>query len=367
MLCQNMAGLNLSIKPQNHLHKIHFQMMCCLLSYKKTFSASLSQIRMVLLNISVFCQETQKVLLPWNVLGIQNPDESFHSLYNSRIKERLEETVVLKSCYVGHSKNSLDSTSLDLLVFEIASAFGQYVKYVVTKSTTRTESLPGVSSSLSDNSTNGSVRNAFCVLMASAAELKVPERKAARTKKDDLYNGIVDLLEELNMLFPASLVKTSGSRLVTAVCYALWYIDGTHDTLAARSFNIPSVFSHFQGYNKPELSKHRKRDRANLCETELRKFSSNLFTELLGTYWSRSSGWILFRDQVEALAKSMGDYADYLSEKNKSVKKQHAQLSSSRQLEENLSITFVSVADVRPSKVEQLNRFMSQSKEFELV
>ena len=314
---------------------------------------------MVLLNISVFCQET---LLPWNVLGVQNPDESFPSLYNSRIKERLEKTVVLQSCYVGHSKNSLDSTSLYLLLFEVVSAFGQYVKYVVTKSTTSTESLPGVSSSLSDNSTNGSVRNAFCVLMASAAVLKVPERKAAKTKKDD--NGIVDLLEELNLLFPASVVKTSGSRLVTAVCNALWYIDGTHDTLAARSFNIPGVFSQFQGYNKPELSKHRKRDRANLWE---RKFSSNLLTELLGTYWSRSSGWVLFRDQVKALAKSLGDYADYLSEKNKSVKKQHAQLSSSRQLEENLSITFISVTDVRPSKVEQFNRFMSQSKEFELV
>ena len=196
------------------------------------------------------------MLLPWNVLGVQNPDESFHSLYNSRIKQRLEETVVLKSCYVGHSKNSLDSTALDLLVFEVASAFGQYVKYVVTKSTVDTGFLPCVSSNVSGSSTSGSVRNAFCVLMASATELKAPERRAARTKKDDLYNTIVDHLEELNLLFPASLAKTSRSRLVTAVCNASWYVDGTHDTLAARSFNIPSVFSQFQGYNKPELSKH---------------------------------------------------------------------------------------------------------------
>ena len=87
----------------------------------------------------------------------------------------------------------------------------------------------------------------------------------------------------------------------------------------------------------------------------------------MGTYWSRTSGWVQFRDQVEALAKSMGDYADYLYEKNKSVKKQHAQLSSSRQLEDNLSISFVSVTDVRPSKVEQLNRYMAQTKEFQLV
>lgn len=69
-----------------------------------------------------------------------------------------------------------------------------------------------------------------------------------------------------------------------------WYIVGRHETLSSRSCDIPEVFSQFQEFNKPELSKHRKHQHSNLIESELRGLSSELFTVLLHYFWKQSPG-----------------------------------------------------------------------------
>ncbi len=44
----------------------------------------------------------------------------------------------------------------------------------------------------------------------------------------------------------------------------LWYIDGHHNVFARRGVHIPDRFSRFQGYNVPELTKHRRRLATNV-------------------------------------------------------------------------------------------------------
>ena len=55
-------------------------------------------------------------------------------------------------------------------------------------------------------------------------------------------------------------------------------IDGNHRTLADRGCQVPTMFEHFQGYNKPELRKKRKIDHTNLNGSEIQAHSVSLFT-----------------------------------------------------------------------------------------
>ena len=59
----------------------------------------------------------------------------------------------------------------------------------------------------------------------------------------------------------------------------LWYIDRHHHLLSERSTaSVPTVFKQFQGYNKPELSKHQKRSQSNLSSITLEHHARTLGT-----------------------------------------------------------------------------------------
>ena len=67
---------------------------------------------MVLINVAVVSLSRNSILLSWEILGVHNPDESFQSLFDRRIKPKIakEETrgMTLEKCFVGHQKNSTD-------------------------------------------------------------------------------------------------------------------------------------------------------------------------------------------------------------------------------------------------------------------
>ena len=132
------------------------------------------------------------------------------------------------------------------------------------------------------------------------------------------------------------------------------------------SCRIPLIFSKFQGYNVPEMSKHRKRDHSNMNSSELKTLSSDLFTVLLCPFWKQPQ-WLTFKVHVEGLAKCLLDYSEYLGESNKKMKQHHLATVPSRQLATNLSISFLPVTDLRPSKLERLNTMLLSVEEFQYV
>ena len=247
--------------------------------------------------------------------------------------------MTVEKCYVGHSKNSLDTTDPSFLIHEVVSTFGQYVEFHVSMGTQ--EAVSQVRSGANSRQT------AFDFLMQAQKNLPLPtlpERISARTRKDDLYNTITDLLEQMDLFLTSTEASAGGKQLVRALCNTLWYIDGRHDTFSARSLDIPDVFTQLQGYNRPELSKHWKRNHTNLNAVELRGLSSELFTVLLNPFFKKSPRWCMFQVQVELLAKNLASYADYLGEKSKHMKSHHSSSASSRQVEENLSFSFLPVS-----------------------
>ena len=278
---------------------------------------------MVLINVTVVLEPRSTVLLSWEILGVHNPQESFQSLFDRRIKPKISkdgtQDVTVEKCYVGHAKNSLDVTDPALLIHEVVSSFGQYVKFQVRVGICTSDMEYQVCSGCR-------VQNAFDVIMQAQKDQSLPtfpERVPVRTKKDDLFNAIIDLLEQMNLTLTRNEANAGGKQLVKVLCNTLWYIDGRHDTFSARSFNIPDVFAQFQGFNRPELSKHRKREHRNLNADELRGLSSDLFAVLLNPFLRRSS-WGMLQVHIEILAQSLASYADYLGEKNKHMKIHHS-------------------------------------------
>ena len=92
----------------------------------------------------------------------------------------------LEKVFVGQSKDSLSFVDERLVVEDVCRAFGQHVKFCVSRHETTEASKH--------------LRNAFTVLMNSQRALdagkKLPPKIIAKTKKDELFNDLVSLFEK---------------------------------------------------------------------------------------------------------------------------------------------------------------------------
>lgn len=159
------------------------------------------------------------------------------------------------------------------------------------------------------------LRNACDVLMSQArrdsANIRPNKIAPVKNRKDSLYNAILDWAEEEGLAWKSGEVGTAANAIHT-LQDVLWFLDGHHETLAERCCHVPSVFSSFVGFNRPELSKHKKRSSSSLSCDLLRSHAQRLFGNLQSPFWSRS-GWAAVKREVELLAQALVRYADLLS------------------------------------------------------
>ena len=106
--------------------------------------------------------------------------------------------------------------------------------------------------------------NAFTLLMNAQTQLSsltnLPDLVSKpRNAKQRLRNDVIEFLRERKCKWTASDVPTLGNSLMQAIVNALWTIDGHHEVFADQGFSLPSFAVQFVNYNRPELSKHRKR------------------------------------------------------------------------------------------------------------
>ena len=90
-----------------------------------------------------------------------------------------------------------------------------------------------------------------------------------KNKKDVLRNDVIAQLSELGLKWRGNDVSSAGETLVRSLTNCLWNIDGQHEVFSRRSVEIPECFRWYTGYNKPELSKHRKRTLENMSSFSL--------------------------------------------------------------------------------------------------
>jgi hypothetical protein len=253
---------------------------------------------MTLVNCYIAKEIKHQILYPWTVSKCCNV-ATIREYYNS-LKLNLSEEIIcelqLTSAYIGNSKVSLDRVDLDLDLQEAVGVFGPFIKYQVAEKNCNDQ-----------NKQSGA--SAFDVLMNTQRELcqrKLPKiiEKQNKTKKDELYNKVVDFLEEQNLAWSSSEVDSSGVALVQNLIDCLWYIDGHHHVLGKQGCCIPDIFSSFTGYNQPQASKHRKRTVENMSAASISAISSSLFGCLQADYWKRSH-FQTFKKHVEDLAGSL--------------------------------------------------------------
>ena len=148
------------------------------------------------------------------------------------------------------------------------------------------------------------------------------------------------MLNDENLRFPASSVSSSGKNFVRMLSDLLWYIDGHQGTITKQGFPIPNCFLKFEGYNIPEMAKHRKRQHSNLSADVLNSLSSSLFLNLQASFWA-ALPWQHLKRKMELIASSVSSYAVYLSSQSKKMGEAHHQTTPVRQLSNSLSIKYL--------------------------
>jgi len=72
----------------------------------------------------------KKNSFPWKIAECPLPTFTFKQFYEEKVGSEFSDRV-LKQVFVGQTKESLDLVDYDLVVAEVLSVFGRYVKYNV--------------------------------------------------------------------------------------------------------------------------------------------------------------------------------------------------------------------------------------------
>lgn len=146
---------------------------------------------------------------------------------------------------------------------------------------------------------------------------RLPHHITEKNKKDKMYNDIVQLCSTNNWFWQEP--DRYGKPFIMDLCNTLWYIDEHHGVFSSRSCSIPDLFLPFNGYNKPELSKHRKRSISNMNRDQLLEYATVL-QEYATSSWIEQPQWSNFKPALLQLIESLSAYASYLSVRNKAMK-----------------------------------------------
>ena len=246
---------------------------------------------MSLANVSTFCTSHNRLLLPWKILPIGSPgrtvEQFFHDVTAPLAESSNKSNMKLDKAFLGQNKDNLDEIDFQIALDVAVGTFGAYVQYITSKQSERVEEGTGV--------------NAFQVMMSSQRQLclqKLPQKKIEYNSKDQLYNSILDFLQERELTFLTNEVDCTGVRTLQE---CLWYIDGRHTIIEHHSTPIPTTFSRLVGFNVPQKSKHRKRVLGNMQHDILSEIHKSLFRLLKATFWQREKQKD-FHDDVASLA-----------------------------------------------------------------
>ena len=244
--------------------------------------------------------------------------------------------------------------SPDLPLLPIVSQFGKYLKVIIVLE----ESVPDVSSNL---------RNAFDIMARAASQKGVPQPYLQRNQKYKLYNDILTFCEKEQLMWNGDEINTLGVGFVRCVCDALWYIDSHHHVFASRGCPIPAVFAQFQGYNIPEISKHRKRAVTNMTSDELGALASRLFRVLQSSFLERPA-WQQMKGSLETFAHCLSKYSSELCSKNKTMKLVHSSSTPWRTVSKGLDIFYlVPTTGALTETVEKLNSKVIEARPYSFV
>lgn len=179
-----------------------------------------------------------------------------------------------------------------------------------------------------------------------------------------LRNFLIEWLKAKELGWQSYQADSLGKEFIVLFADVLWYLEGRHDRFSKQSKPIPIAFTEFPRFNLPEQSKHQRAETANLCATDLRGYSNQLFRKLEQP-WLKKQAWKEVADAVHQLACTLHDYAALLLKKRQEVATNHAKLfpvrvdSDSQEL-----VVYQPVQQVPPKlalRYQELSRVLSTS------
>jgi hypothetical protein len=251
----------------------------------------------------------------------------------------------LQKVYVGMSKDNFSVVEKSHSVIGVCRIFGSYIKFVVTVSDVMI--VEPVPKEVSEVIVGG---------------LPIPLRE--KNRKDQMFNEILKTFLAMGLSWNDP--ELYGKPFIQDLCNLLWYIDGHHDVLASRSCQIPVFFSRFVGFNKPELSKHRKRSISNLSQEKIDEFST-IFQDYVMCSWMQQDLWAPLKQDLLKLVESLASYSAYLTMKNQSMKRHHASPEPSN-FEDSCCLKYVTpAAEAVPSLLIAINHDLQNSSYYQAL
>ena len=221
------------------------------------------------------------------------------------------------------------------------------------------------------------IRNAFTVLMDASKQLKLPAKTFSTPERYEigrgdhrLHDDIIDFLKERGLGFSPGTENTTGKQVVKALCDALFFIQPHLTTLCGRitSF-IPTYFNCLMQrvYNDPQQHKHAI---APIKREALSKIGAPLY-DLMLLPVMQASRWQEFSTAVDALAKNIDKYKEYLEQQVEKMQKAHQSPSPVRSFGDGKSshVKFILGAATRKpnliTRYKILEEFMFHLKEYD--
>ena len=134
--------------------------------------------------------------------------------------------------------------------------------------------------------------NPFTVMMAMQRQQKsLPQKYEVKkpNRKLDLKNDILSWLGSNELGWTAEEADEQGRNFVNTLADVLWAIDCHEKTLRDRGCGVPEMMNHLKGYNKPQLTKQRKREHDNLSYVDVLGHSQRLFQICSCSYLKRDA------------------------------------------------------------------------------
>ena len=94
-----------------------------------------SEANMAMINYTVYSQHRRRTLLTWRIAAVNPPSATFRSFYNGHVRGMVcgssSGEIDISDVFVGQSKENLDSVDSGLVIADVVSVFGRFVKYAV--------------------------------------------------------------------------------------------------------------------------------------------------------------------------------------------------------------------------------------------
>ena len=161
--------------------------------------------------------------------------------------------------------------------------------------------------------------DAFDVMMRNARQLKLPQHCTEHTRRDLLYNEIIDLLRNQKVGWKGGIHQTLGKEFVTRVANALWYIDPYLKLLQSRSCHMPAFFKELATYASDDTNRntynlayhtsHHKKEPISHQKLNLLIKSLELS---IGQPWVNDNEWNNIIPAIISLIDMMRKYSEHL-------------------------------------------------------